>query len=185
MMLFQFNADGRDELQVWSEWPGDFSYNCGRDLVTGFRDNLFWGPYGFKNPAYIVGQWNHLAFTKDNTTGIQRIYVNGKAVAEYKNAVYEKMTALTSGTTDFFTIGAWRYSGGTGGYFNGIIDDFRVYKRALSAEEVLQAYLNAAGSIEQPLLSQAEVVKDNRVNFKDFAVMAARWMEEPLLWPDN
>jgi hypothetical protein len=33
------------------------------------------------------------------------------------------------------------------------------------------------------VLSSAEVTDDDTVNFEDYAVVAAEWLEEPLLWP--
>jgi hypothetical protein len=178
--IFQIGASGQGNIQLWSEWTGDFSYTCGRYPDTGWQDTLFWGRYGFANPQHIVGQWNHYAFTKNHTTGIIRIYHNGYAVAEYKQATAAIMPSLVSGT-DYFTIGAWRNIDTVGGYYTGIMDDFRLYNRALSGAEILS--LAGGSSITQPILSQANVVADGQVNFKDFAVMAAGWMKNPLLWP--
>jgi hypothetical protein len=178
VQLFQMGASGTGNIQVWSEWSGDLTYVCGRK-TNGWQESLFWGRYGYRNPASPIGQWNHYAFTKDHTAKMMKIYFNGKAVAEYTDADGATMPALGSG--DYFTIGAYRYSDGTGGYFTGIMDDFRLYKRALTAAEVLS--LAGGTSITQPILSQANTVADGIVNFKDFAVMADRWMEDPLLWP--
>ena len=184
--IFQIGSrSGRGNVQVWSGQTGNYTYRCGEDPCTLYYDQVFWGRDGYTNPEHILGQWNHYAFTKDYTTGIMKIYHNGKAVAEYKEADANSMPAFrTSGDElDYFTIGAWHYSGATGGYYNGIMDDFRLYKRALSGAEILYLYLGGAGSITQPVLSQANVVADNQVNFKDFAIMADLWLETPLLWP--
>lgn len=176
--LFQIGASGTGNIQVWSEWPGDLNYVCGR-RSNGWQDTVFWGRYGFTNPGNNIGQWNHYAFTKNCTTKKMRIYHNGLAVAEYADANATKMPALTSG--NYFTIGAYRYSDGTGGYFTGVMDDFRLYKRALTDAEILS--LAGGTSITQPILSEANVVADNQVNLKDFAIMAQGWMQNPLLWP--
>jgi len=189
-MLVQIGSlSNRGIVQVWSGWTGYYQYRCGEYPVTYYFDQVDWGRYGYTNPEHILNQWNQYAFTKDHTTGIMRIYHNGCAVAEYRNAFAETMPAfrLSGDELDFFTIGAYQWSGypDKGGYYKGSMDDFRLYKRALSDEEILYLYLNGAGSITQPVLSRADVVKDNRVNFQDFAVIMNRWLEAPLLWPDN
>jgi len=183
--LFQIGPSGQGNLQVFSEWTGYFQYVCGR-RDNGWQDTLTWGRYGFTNPEHILGRWNHYAFTKDHTTGVMRIYHNGYAVAEYKEADGNSMPALVPGT-GFFTIGAYRYPDGEGGYYTGTMDDFRLYKRALSDAEILRLYVGGQDpcSIMQPVLSSADAVKDNQVDFEDFARVAARWLENPLLWPDN
>lgn len=177
VQIFQIGASGTGNIQVWSEWPGDLSYICGR-RANGWQDTIFWGRYGYTNPENLIGQWNHYAFTKDYTTKTMKIYHNGKAVAEYTDATGPLMPAIGS---NFFTIGAYRYSDGDGGFFVGMMDDFRLYKRALTDAEILS--LAGGSTITQPVLSQANAVADNRVNLSDFAVLAARWMEDPLLWP--
>ncbi|MFA5292154.1 MAG: LamG domain-containing protein [Phycisphaerae bacterium] len=174
--IFQIGS-GSGNLQIWSEWTGDLQYTCGIYPNT-YQDQLFWGRYGFTNPLHVLNEWEHYAFTKDYTTGIMRIYRNGYAVAEYADANAPVMRAVGTG---YFTIGAWRYEDSEGGYFAGAMDDFRLYNRALSDAEILS--LAGGSSITQPVLSQANAVADDQVNFEDFAVMAARWMENPLLWP--
>jgi len=190
-MLVQIGSlTNRGNVQVWSGWTGYYDYTCGEYPVTNYHDQVDWGRYGYTNPGHIRNQWNQYAFTKDHDDGLMRIYHNGYAVAEYREAFAEKMPAFrTSGTElDFFTIGAFQWSGTTsaprGDYYKGSMDDFRLYKRALSDSEILYLYLNGAGSITQPVLSRADVVKDNRVNFEDLALMAGSWLED-YRWPNN
>ncbi|MGA2916813.1 MAG: LamG-like jellyroll fold domain-containing protein [Sedimentisphaerales bacterium] len=181
-MLFQIgpSTGNRGNLQVWSGWTGDYTYICGEYPVTGYRDETFWGRYGYTNPGHILGQWTHYAFTKDHTTGIMRIYRNGEAVAEYKSASASTMPAVVY-SQSFFTIGAWRYPDNVGGYYTGKMDDFRLYKRALSQGEIMS--LAGVSSLTQPVLSSANLVADNQVNFKDLAIMVDLWLKQPLLWP--
>jgi hypothetical protein len=56
--------------------------------------------------------------------------------------------------------------------FQGLIDEVRIYNRALSLAEV--EYL--AGT---PMI---DINKDGSIDFKDYALMADVWLEE-LLWP--
>ena len=101
----------------------------------------FWGQYGVSyytdgsgSPTQIWGggininTWYHGAFTLGNQTA--KLYLNGIKVAELTAG-----KALNKFTTPFF-IGARDSSE----FFSGKIDDIRIYKRALSREEITALY---------------------------------------------
>jgi hypothetical protein len=123
------------------------------------------------------GRWNHYVFTKDADANVMQIYHNGQLLAE-SNApnINGPMFATPVGT---FLVGS-RNAGW--GYYIGRIDDFRVYNYVLSPAEV--AYLATDGSGTFPLNTPTNLydVPPNIVNFKDFAVLANKWLEEEL-WP--
>jgi hypothetical protein len=108
-----------------------------------------------------------------------RIYQNGRLAAEATaGSTYSPAIDDAEG---FFTIGAWRWSGGAGGFVDGWIDDFRVYDYALSPEEVL--WLAEAGGVvsspmRQTLLEPADVTGDDVIDLEDLALTASRWLQE-------
>jgi len=69
-------------------------------------------------------QWYNLAVTRQ--AGTIRIYINGAQVSS-------EYTASTSNPTVPLIIG---YGEGVVGYFNGLLDDIRIYNRALAAGEI-------------------------------------------------
>jgi concanavalin A-like lectin/glucanase superfamily protein len=75
--------------------------------------------------ALPVGTWTHLAATYDKST--LKLYINGTLVSS---------TAATG--TLLNSTGALKIGGNAvwGEYFSGLIDDVRVYERALSAAEI-------------------------------------------------
>lgn len=78
-----------------------------------------------------AGAWQHIVATADGTT--MRVYRNGTVsptTASYNG------TINTSSTT-FFAIGRLNFPTW---YFGGLIDDVRLYNRALSASEVTDLY---------------------------------------------
>jgi hypothetical protein len=89
----------------------------------------FGGPFLVCTSPPAASKWHHALYTFDGTTN--RLYVDG---TEVNNSV----TATDSGTPDTVNIG--RFTGGSE-YFNGKIDDVRLYSRTLSASEVKQLYL--------------------------------------------
>jgi len=74
--------------------------------------------------ALAANTWTHLAATYDRTT--IRLYVNGVQVAS------AAQTAAISTSNAVLTIGA----NGYGEYFSGLIDEVRIYNRALTAGEI-------------------------------------------------
>ncbi len=65
---------------------------------------------------------------------------NGSSLKFYKNGILVNQTALFSDTISAVGSGFWmgRYSGGS--YFPGLIDNVRIYNRALSASEIQAMY---------------------------------------------
>lgn len=82
------------------------------------------------------GQWNHWAFTKDANTGEMKIYLNGELWHSDTGKTY------SFGTISQFTIGA-NYTE-TNNY-DGLIDNLKIYSRALSAFEIEAEYNSLHG----------------------------------------
>ncbi|MEK7699999.1 MAG: LamG-like jellyroll fold domain-containing protein [Planctomycetota bacterium] len=82
-----------------------------------------------------AGSWYHAACTYNKTTGAQKLYVNGQLVATQTHPAGNTVVPLTSYSD--MRIGHSRV---IAGYFNGSIDDVRLYNSALSDEEVQGLY---------------------------------------------
>lgn len=81
------------------------------------------------SPLLQTGQWYHLAITFTNTQA--KLYING-VLNNTVNANFSLPNDLTVTAT---SIGAWLGDGG-GQYFNGNIDEFRVWNKVLSATDI-------------------------------------------------
>jgi len=134
------------------------------------------------------GQWHHVAGVFDN--GILTMYIDAGA----ETSVFGGSTFGT-GTTrfGFAAIGseATEFDGrpNATGYFNGDLDELRIYDRALTQAEI--AYLADDspddGQLYIPVPSAANIADAEpqglrAVNFKDFAVLIGQWLDEEL-WP--
>jgi hypothetical protein len=73
----------------------------------------------------VVGQWQHLAATYDGATA--RFYVNGVETANRPHVG-------NVGDSNTWRVGA--YGPGPGGFFDGLVDEVRIYNRALSPTEI-------------------------------------------------
>ncbi len=86
-------------------------------------------------PALTAGSWQHLAVVIGQT---KIIYVNGADVTTA--AGDDRLPANGSGA---LFLGAYN---ATGGFFEGDIDDFRLYRRPLSKREIEAIYNSGAGT---------------------------------------
>ncbi|MDF7823649.1 carbohydrate-binding protein, partial [Pontiellaceae bacterium B12227] len=82
--------------------------------------------------AEIKDSWTHWVFTKDSDAGVMEIYRNG-TLWHSGSGRTKTMTSIVSGTIGSQTSGA---------YYDGSIDDVRLYNIALSADDVLGMYEN-------------------------------------------
>jgi len=87
-----------------------------------------------KPPSWFLDTWRFIAFTYDGS--YMRNYLNGEL------DVSQAQTGTIQTTTDRLTIGA--RSEDWGERFCGLIDEVKIYNRALSAEEIKQHYLASA-----------------------------------------
>ncbi|HUT28853.1 MAG TPA: S8 family serine peptidase [Sedimentisphaerales bacterium] len=121
-----FRGDPENTNYAFIIWDADNTLRWFWEYGSGTDVSLSGGVTGIGRWYHAVGVWNGKA---------QIIYVNGTA----KNAVIPPGLPDSSGNRPV-VIG--RVTAGTSPavYFNGIIDDVRVYDRALAAEEVWQLY---------------------------------------------
>jgi hypothetical protein len=93
------------------------------------------------------GRWYHITFVADGSS-MMKIFVNGVA----ENVVFDNNTTPATGSewfasiygvssyNHFISIGALRRAGAPEGFFNGQIDDMRIYNRALTSSEIDSLY---------------------------------------------
>jgi hypothetical protein len=111
------------------------SPNGGRPAGGG----TFSGAEIFGTAALATNTWTHLAMTYDRAT--LRLYVNGVQVSALA------ATAAIATSTNPLQIGGDSIFGQ---FFQGIIDEVRVYNRALSQTEIQQDMTTAIGGVAAP-----------------------------------
>ena len=79
------------------------------------------------------GQWRHVVLTRDLVSTEMQVFVNGHLEDSH-------LGTATPITYSFSTIGRIDSNDGSGAWFNGDLDDIRLYDRVLSAEEVQAVY---------------------------------------------
>lgn len=109
----------------WSN--GQVYWDCGADGSSYDRINVVVNPDDFKNT------WTHWAFTKNTSTGIMNIYMNGEVIvsgSDKTNPIDIKRFALGSSLS------------GNPIFYQGGIDDFQVWNTELSQVAIKQGMRN-------------------------------------------
>ena len=130
---FYPNTHNQGILVFWGA-SGVSNEACGLRLYSSGTDYgirwYFWGNDIAVETGNLAKKWNHVVATYDISTGERRIYLNGKLIGtDYPTAPDTASSAL--------------YIGSRCGYiefFDGIIDEVRIYKRALTPEEIWWHY---------------------------------------------
>jgi hypothetical protein len=147
-----------------------------------------YGPYSVWSPAGImdsfIGQWVHLAATVDPTDPcapqICHLYLNATEVTNgefrFGGGDPEQIDLTIGQVSDVREQGVES--------FKGDLDEAYIFNRVLEVNEI--AYLAdmspGDGILYIPVPSAAEVYEEETlgqrtVNFKDFAIMAKRWLD--------
>ncbi|WP_158085257.1 LamG-like jellyroll fold domain-containing protein [Niastella vici] len=145
-----FTIAGWVKLTASSTWARLF------DFGTGSTNYMFLSPVSGSNTVrYAIkvnggseqqinsaaplpaGEWHHVAVTLSGTLGT--LYIDGVA-AGTNSGMSNKPSAL--GTTNLNYIGKSQF--GSDAYLNSIVDEFRIYNRALSAAEMKTLYTQFA-----------------------------------------
>jgi hypothetical protein len=179
----QVNASGLgigdDKPKTVTAWVYTRAFNNGGifdmgDYVNGQNFSLrtmattnTWRAQRFGYPTYdfdfvypSLNAWVHMALVYDGSAAgnESRAYADGVLVGT-------QTVALNTVDTVPFRMGRWQNA-----YFSGLIDELRVYSRALSLAEI------------RYLASRADINNDRTVDFRDYAILADNWLEE-VLWP--
>ena len=106
-------------------------------VTSHWNNNTLEYAYGVDEP---IGTWYNFLITT-SSSGTQ-IYLDGELKAYNSNFIdntYVSGTDLAIGVA-VNSYGAAPYTDGNIGYFNGIIDNVRIYDRALSPSEIQELY---------------------------------------------
>jgi len=137
------------------------------------QDRLSFACWPTYTPTEVTGmadsQWHHIAVTHDGS--VQKMYENGELVASVSSPGSMNINSNP------VIIGSLS---GTDRYFNGRLDDVRIYNRVL----LLPAIQALAGI--SPLC--CDIYVDGIMNFKDLRVLADEWLSSGIdadLYVDN
>ncbi|XEC93552.1 GH32 C-terminal domain-containing protein [Paenibacillus tarimensis] len=151
-------------------------------------DGGVWHEVWSEDEPLPLNQWSHIAATFDGHTGMMRLYLNGVQVAQKETSsdirIAPSENPLVIGKNNQGTLLAGAF---TLNMFNGLIDEVRLYDRALQQEEIKLAYQQDidgyGGSV--PEITYGDVALDRTPLLADrhrpqyHASPPAHWMNEP------
>lgn len=137
------NLDKEISMVAWVKpsqaADGNIRYSIYKDDMWGIAKNASGYLYGFTNIAgterFVISEfilqddkWNHVAYTFDGS--VMRIYADGELQAEaaYSGSILTSGNPVRIGMHD----SKW--------YWDGSIDEVKIWNRALSADEILDHY---------------------------------------------
>lgn len=129
----------------------------------------------FSSAAVQANDWYHVAgvFDEDAADGKpMKLYING---ALSNHATY---TLRPASTTEPLGVGCIirGSTSNTGQFFDGLIDELKIYDYALSEDEIVYEANNGPTIIYTPPDSVANMVPDEVINLKDFVEFAGHWL---------
>ncbi len=155
---------GHDDLDLtaggticlWVKWDGTSAASGGAVMrvlgkyqsyylrLTSAAGGLSFYPVSSASPvttaagALVSGTWRHISVSFDSFG--RKIYVNGVDAT-----VLAGDATLPPANTTYLILGG---NAITAGFFGGVLDDVRIYKRPLSAQEIRAIYNNGTGTEE-------------------------------------
>jgi len=148
---------------------GDHSYAIKQHNSNNIEFFIFdsdWHTVWFPVDSSFNGDWHHLAGTYDGNE--LKLYIDGRL-----EAATPYVGSIDSST---FNVNIGRNSEITDRFYNGLIDDVRIYNYALSADEVRWLLC------DRP--PRGDLNRDCRVDFVDFAILASSWLDCGLMVPE-
>lgn len=115
----------------------------GAITTNGTTGNGYMNEQGVSGSALSVGAWNNVALVLSLDSKTEQLYVNGKCVATNASMTSDPAAMYTAAADFTGYIGKSLYSGDP--YFNGKVDNFRIYNTALTSDQ-LSSILNATVS---------------------------------------
>ncbi len=133
------NAKIAKNTQTGTKYLNIVPKNDGSNMLVSISTNGYGSEQQLSAPSLATSTWIHMAVVLASG-GVGRLYVNG---AEANSNTSLALRPSDLGAIDYAFIGKSQFSADPA--FDGIVDEFRVYNRALSAAEILTLY-NFTGS---------------------------------------
>jgi len=98
-------------------------------------------------------QWHHVGFTYDHSAGDWELFVDGNSVDT------DLSTTVTVANTDLFVVGQEWDTATPSDFFDGSIDDLRIYDGILNSGDIARAYNSGSGT-ENINIDSAQLATD-------------------------
>jgi hypothetical protein len=166
-------SDSIPNIKFGFEDPSDYDYTIGSDNIG----DPPYDPRAYADTSFQLNKWSHVAFTKDADDF--NFYVNGILVG----TTHWLFTEAVGNYNLFLGTGSGAYFGET--FFQGLIDEVRIYNCSLSPEEIealgtlepnSPPVANAGPDLTIPSYIQKETIIQGDVFDPDGDPLTYRWL---------
>jgi hypothetical protein len=133
---FAGHDEGGGSTNKWIFWYDEFGDDNSPGAALRFHINP---SNGLRNPIFAfwtpkIGEWYHVAITKNGS--LYALYIDGVrvAVSEHTDAIPDAAAPLTIGASEGF-------------FFNGLIDEVHFFSRALASDEIQMIFKTDSAGI--------------------------------------
>ena len=131
---FDLRSSNNNSIQVYLNSPSPNNI-----LLNSWNQELFCSPSYLSNIDFQTDQWNHVVDVVDFENNIMLLYVNGKLISTKKTS--STCTLLGRLANPKLNIGSrFDFYNSRCCYFKGSLDNFGIWNRALTKEEVSDLY---------------------------------------------
>ncbi len=191
--IFDFGKDSAEYIFFTMLYRQDDPRQGGLDVA---RCEIRHPDYGnpeldAEHPDIAAGNWYYVAITieadDDGEGGRGRIYIGGEHGTETETPQILNVPNMKEMTKTIHYIG--KNIGFSAPLFNGRIDEFKIYNYARTSEEIAQDYLGIVPEeslcdMENYDLYDWDYDRNCQIDLRDFAEIAAHWMEDYRVFPD-
>lgn len=183
---------GRMTISMWVNWFGDNSQHqrpiSKRDVdysttkwhlalvdihAPTIQFSSFGGGGASTGTLVSDGNWQHICVSYDGAAAT--MYINGMEAFDV-DAASSATVAMPPDTADSpVNLGAGTVEGAM--YFNGAMDDVRIYNYPMGAGEVGKLWMDVTGKDPKIDCPTFDLNDDCKVDFGDLAVLGSQWLE--------
>ncbi|QCR22821.1 PQQ-dependent sugar dehydrogenase [Pontibacter sp. SGAir0037] len=159
---FDWSNDASFTMELWIRTTATASASAGNQVIVGRNSTdarLHWWiglneakqftsviydrthdgkQMGKVGPALNDGEWHHLAVVRNGVDKMNRLFLDGEMVQEIEHDYTSGFSTISPVTLGYMPLDG-RY------HYDGDLDEFKYYSRALTAEEIASSYNQGEG----------------------------------------
>ena len=183
-------------ISSWVKWDGSANWHRIWDFGNGDTQYIFLTPHNGSNirfamndgvgeeivnskDAIVVGEWTYIAVTLSGDTA--KLYVNGELQGTNESATINPIDIKPANNY----IGESQFEDDQ--FFNGSIDDLKIYNYGLTTVEIAQEYMDVMGGWvcnNELKDSPFDFNNDCLVDIVDFASFVGGWLDSKRIYDD-
>lgn len=152
---------GRDQFSLKPHWWVGARVETGKANFTLLEDGTSRGVSTISTTSINDDKWHHIVAVRDNSTNMNRIYVDG---VEEGAETYDYTIGFNATTT--IGLGYMAFNNSPRYFYNGLLDEVAIHNRALTPEEIRSSYTKTKAGVEKcaafnPVTSIPEDLENN------------------------